>query len=245
MLRYFILLQIIITASTSIQAQGFSGFKKKLQQVIPSQQRSGFSEKEAGNAIKEALNKGILNGVDIVSLKDGYFKNELIKIPFPEQAKQVESTLRGIGLGSQIDKATETLNHAAENAAKEAIPIFTSAIKSMTVKDAISIINNKQQDAATQYLKTVTTDQLIIAFKPSIKVALDNVNATKYWSDIMTRYNRIPFVQKTETDLPEYVTRKAIDGLFIMVAREEEKIRKDPGARTSALLKKVFGNIKL
>jgi hypothetical protein len=115
----------------------------------------------------------------------------------------------------------------------------------MTLSDAVSLVNNKQQDAATQFLKRTTTEQLVAAFKPSIKAALDQVGATKYWSDVMNQYNKIPFVSKVETDLPDYVTRKAIDGLFYMIAQEEAQIRKDPLARTSDLLKKVFGNVKL
>ncbi|MDB5226930.1 MAG: hypothetical protein JWN78_1123 [Bacteroidota bacterium] len=249
MQKKYSLTALLIFFSSMIFAQDWSDFKKGIEKVTNtntnSTSASSFTENEAVQAIKEALNKGILNGVDKVSVVNGYLKNDLIKIPFPENARKVESTLRGIGLGSQVDKMIETLNHAAENAAKEAVPVFVSAIKQMTVKDAISIINNKQQDAATQFLQRTTTEQLVIAFKPSIKIALDKLNATKYWSDIMTQYNRIPFLEKVETDLPDYVTRKAISGLFVMVAQEEAKIRRDPGARTTEMLKKVFGNVKL
>jgi len=203
-----------------------------------------FTPDEAGQAIKEALTKGITHGVDLVSVTDGYFKNPKIKIPFPPDAQKVENGLRSIGLGNKVDQAIESFNHAAENAAKAATNIFINAIKQLNINDAVSLVNNQQQDAATQFLKRTTTDQLVAAFKPSIKDALDKAGATKYWSDIMTEYNKIPFHAKVETDLPEYVTRKAIDGLFIMVAQEEAKIRKDPAAQTSALLKKVFGNAK-
>jgi hypothetical protein len=195
-------------------------------------------------AIKEALSNGIFKGVDKVSVVNGYLKNDLIRIPFPENAKKVETAFRSAGLGSQVDKMIETMNHAAEDAAKESLPIFIGAIKLMTVNDAISLINNQQQDAATQFLKRTTTEQLVTAFKPSIKAALDKLNATRYWSDIMSQYNRLPFVSRVDTDLPDYVTRKAINGLFIMIAQEEAKIRKDPGARTTEMLKKVFGNAR-
>lgn len=243
--NYFITAMLIFSSSL-IFAQGWSDFKKGIEKVTSTNtsNASSFTENEAVQAIKEALNNGILKGVDKVSVVDGFLKNDLIKIPFPENARKVESTLRGIGLGSQVDKMIETINHAAENAAKEAVPIFVSGIKQMTVKDAISIVNNKQPDAATQFLQRTTTEQLVIAFKPSIKTALDKLNATKYWSDIMSQYNRIPFLEKVETDLPDYVTRKAISGLFVMVAQEEAKIRKDPGARTTEMLKKVFGSVK-
>ena len=237
----FVLLFAILTAGYSnSQAQFF----KKLENSVGIPTSGGFTQDEAGQAIKEALTKGVTHGVDLVSVTDGYFKNPSIKIPFPPEAQKVESALRSAGMGNMIDNAVESFNHAAENAAKSATNIFINAIKQMTINDAISIVNNQQQDAATQFLKRTTTDQLVAAFKPTIKDALDKVNATKYWSDIMTQYNRIPFVSKVETDLPEYVTRKAIDGLFFMVAQEEAKIRKDPMAQTSALLKKVFGNAK-
>ena len=242
-IKILLLLAIITTGYSNSQAQFF----KKLENAtgIQAPGTGGFTQDEAGQAIKEALTKGITHGVDLVSVTDGYFKNPSIKIPFPPQAQQVESALRGIGLGSQVDQAVESFNHAAENAAKSATNIFINAIKQMTINDAINIVNNKQQDAATQFLKRTTTDQLVAAFKPSIKDALDKVNATKYWSDIMTQYNRIPFHSPVETDLPDYVTRKAVDGLFYMIAQEEAKIRKDPMAQTSALLKKVFGNAKM
>ena len=239
-MKLVLLIVIIAAGYTNTQAQFF----KKLENSVGIPTSGGFTQDEAGQAIKEALTKGITHGVDIVSVTDGYFKNPTIKILFPPEAQKVESTLRSAGMGSLIDNAVESFNHAAENAAKSATAIFINAIKQMTINDAIGLVNNKQQDAATQFLKRTTTDQLVAAFKPSIKDALDKANATKYWSEIMTQYNRIPFVSKVETDLPEYVTRKAIDGLFIMVAQEEAKIRKDPAAQTSALLKKVFGNIK-
>lgn len=239
----YLFLSLIAMSSYSTFAQ-FGDLKKAFEKVTASPSSGNFTESEAVAAIKEALNAGILKGVDTVSVPDGFLKNDAIKILFPENARKAESTLRSIGLGSKVDKMIETINHAAENAAKEAAPIFVSSIKQMTVSDAIGIVNNKQPDAATLYLQKTTTEQLVAAFKPSIKTALDQLYATKHWSDLMSRYNQIPFVEKVETDLPEYVTRKAVSGLFYMVAKEEAKIRKDPGARATALLKKVFGNAK-
>ena len=144
-------------------------------------------------------------------------------------------------MGKKVDEFNESMNRAAEKAASEAKPIFISAIKDMTVKDAINIVKGSD-NAATMYLKNTTSPQLIDKFKPVIKSSLDNVNATKYWSDLITIYNKIPLVKKMNPDLTAYVTGKAIDGLFVMIAKEELKIRKDPMARTSELLKKVFGN---
>jgi hypothetical protein len=206
---------------------------------------ASFTQNEAAQAIKEALLKGVTTGVSKVSVTDGYFGNQLIKILFPPEAKTVESTLRQIGAGSMIDNAVKSMNRAAESAAKEAGPIFANSIKQMTVNDAVNIVSNTQADAATQFLQRTTTESLVVSFKPSIKSALDKTLATKYWADIMSKYNQIPFVKKINTDLPDYVTRKAISGLFYMIAQEEAKIRKDPLARTSDILKKVFGNIKI
>lgn len=203
-----------------------------------------FTQGEAADAIKEALTKGITAGVNKVSVTDGFFKNAAIKIPFPKEVKVVETTLRQIGLGSLIDNFVLSLNRAAESAAKQATPIFINSIKQLTITDAINIVNNQQPDAATRFLERTTTEQLVTAFKPSIKTALDKSLATKYWKDITTRYNKIPFVNKVNTDLPDYATRKAITGLFYMVAQEEAKIRKDPKGTASSIIDKVFGSIK-
>jgi hypothetical protein len=175
-----------------------------------------------------------------VSQVDGYFKNPEIKIPFPPDVKRVEDKLRQVGMGSEVDKFIMTLNRGAEEAAKEAKPIFITAIKSMTIEDAWGILKG-QDDAATQYLKRTTSAQLKEKFKPVIKNSLSKVNATKYYSDIVTRYNQIPLVQKVNPELDDYATDKAIEGLFIMIAKEEKNIRQNPVARTSELLKRVFG----
>lgn len=199
-----------------------------------------LSEKDAADGIKQALENGTNNAVKVVSNVDGYFKNPEIKIPFPEDAKVVEEKLVSIGLGKKVDEVVLSLNRAAEDAAKEAAPIFITAIRNMTVKDAVNIVKGNN-DAATQYLKTNSSAELTVKFKPVIKASLDKVQATKYWTDIINTYNKIPMVKKMNPDLTSYVTSKAIDGLFIMVAKEEYKIRKDPKARTTELLKKVFG----
>lgn len=200
---------------------------------------SSLSQEDAAKGIKEALTKGIEKGVEQVAVTDGYFKNSKIKIPLPENATIVEKKLRAVGLGSQVDDAILSLNRAAENAANEAKPIFVNAIKQLSFQDAVKIIKGND-DAATQYLNTTTTDQLTEKFKPIIKASLAKVNATKYWNTMMSSYNKIPFVQKVNPDLEAYVTQKAIEGLFVMVAKEEKLIRDDPAARTTDILKKVF-----
>ena len=195
---------------------------------------------EVAEGLKEALIKGISKGADLVSQVDGYFKNPEIKIPFPPEVKKVEDRLRQIGLGNEVDKFVMTLNRGAEDAAKEAKPIFIEAIRSMTIEDAWSILRG-EDDAATQYLKRTTSGLLKEKFKPVIQNSLNKVNATRYYSDIVTRYNQIPLVQKVNPDLDDYATDKAIEGLFLMIAKEEQNIRENPVARTTELLKKVFG----
>ena len=201
------------------------------------------TQSDAGTALRDALSSGITDAVSKTSAVDGFLNNSEIKIPFPQDAAVIQTTLNSIGLGSLTDNVVASLNHAAENAAVQATPIFLGSIKQLTFTDAINIVDNSQPDAATQFLQRTTTEQLVAAFKPSIKTALDNANATKYWSTVMDEYNKIPFVQHIETDLPDYVTRKAVSGLFIMVAKEEAAIRRNPSAATSPMVKKVFGTV--
>jgi hypothetical protein len=201
---------------------------------------NNVSNADMVSALKEALTQGINKGADKVSATDGFFKNMAIKILMPEEAKNVETKLRQLGMGSLVDNAILSMNRAAEQAAKDSKPIFVSAIKNMTITDAVSILKGPD-NAATNYLRTNTSSQLTEKFTPVIKKALDNTQATKYWTDVFTNYNKIPGVQKVNTDLTKYVTQKALDGLFKMIADEEFAIRKDPIARTSDILKKVFG----
>jgi len=195
---------------------------------------------EIGTGIKEALEVGISRGADLLSAKDGYLDNMAVKILFPPEAQKVEKTLRSLGLGSLADNVITSLNRAAEDAAKEAKPIFVSAIKQMTVTDATNILLGKQ-NSATEYFKKATTAQLMEKFKPVIASSLDKVGATKYWSTATGQYNKLPMVAAVNTDLSGYATQKAIDGMFIQVAQEELTIRNNIGARSSTLLQKVFG----
>lgn len=207
---------------------------------LVNQSKGGLTETDAVNGIKEALVKGTGESVSLVSKLNGYFSNPEIKIPFPQSAREIESKLRAIGMGSHVDEVILSLNRAAEDAAKSAEPIFVSAIKKMTVSDAIQIVKG-QNDAATRYLAKTTTPELKAAFSPVIKASLDKVDATRLWEDLIKAYNQIPFVTKQNPNLTEYVTDKAISGLFVMIAKEELKIRQNPAARTTELLKKVFG----
>jgi hypothetical protein len=202
----------------------------------------GPTTAEVGDGLKEALVNGISKGADLVSVTDGYFKNPEIKIPFPPDVKKVEDKLRQIGLGNQVDKFVLTLNRGAEDAAAQAKPIFISAIKQMTFQDAMAILKG-QPDAATQYLRKTTTAQLKEKFMPVIQNSLNKTEATKYYGDVIGTYNKIPFIDKVNPDLNSYATDMAIQGLFTMIAKEELNIRQNPVARTTDLLKKVFGSI--
>lgn len=199
-----------------------------------------LSQNEVAEGLKQALEQGISKGTDLASMTDGYFKNELIKILMPEDARKVENTLRQMGLGSEVDRALLTINRGAENAAKEAKPIFVNAIKQMTIQDAFGILKG-DQTAATEYLRRTTNAQLVALFQPKIQASLDEVGATKYYGDLAKSYNAIPLTrQKVDPDLNAYVTQKAIDGLFTLIAEEEKNIRANPGGRTTDLMKKVF-----
>lgn len=236
MKRAFIIISIIAGACTSAQLnQAVTEAEKALEAPAP------LTTNEVAEGLKEALIKGISTGSDLVSQTDGYFKSPEIKIPFPPDVKKVEDKFRQVGLGNEVDRFVLTLNRGAEDAAKEAKPIFINAIKQMTIDDAWGILKG-QPDAATQYLKRTTSAQLKEKFKPVIQGSLDKVSATKYYGDIINNYNKIPLVQKVNPDLNEYATTMAMQGLFTMIAKEEKSIRQDPVARTTELLKRVFGS---
>jgi hypothetical protein len=194
---------------------------------------------EMGQGLKAALEKGTLKGVTDLSKGGGYLSKEAYKIYFPQTAQKVENRLRGLGFNEEVDRVVVSLNKAAENAVNEAKPLFVDAIRSMSIKDAKSILFGNDT-AATNYLKRKTAAQLHQKFEPKIQESLNQVNATKYWSDLMTQYNKIPLVEKVETNLSRYVTKRAVDGLFLKIAEEEKAIREEPQQRTSDLLKKVF-----
>jgi hypothetical protein len=200
----------------------------------------GLSNADIVSGLKEALSVGAQQSSSQLSALDGFFKNAAIKILLPEEAQKVEKTLRDVGLGSLVDKAVLSVNRAAEDAAKSAAPIFVNAVKGMTIQDALGILKGGDF-AATSYLKQKTTLDLTNAFRPVIEQSLSKVGATKYWTDVFTNYNRFA-TNKINPDLTSFVTGKALDGIFYQVGLEEQKIRKDPVARTTEILKKVFGS---
>ncbi|SDE14565.1 Protein of unknown function [Mucilaginibacter pineti] len=203
------------------------------------QQLGNPSTLEIGNGLKQALEIGTGKSSDQLSAVNGFLKNAEVKILFPPEAQKAEKTLRGLGLNSLCDNVITSLNHAAEDAAVQAKPIFVNAIKQMTLKDVTNILLGNK-DAATQYFKQTTTLQLSGKFKPVIEVSLNKVGATKYYTDAAQAYNKVPFVSKINPDISDYVTQKAIDGLFIEIAKEELNIRQNLGARSTPLLQKVF-----
>lgn len=209
--------------------------------TITGKETVALSEEEVGKGLKEALTKGIENGVERVSKPDGYLKDLAIKILVPEEAKMVEEKLRAVGQGQLVDNVIESMNRAAEDAANGAKDIFVTAIKAMTIQDAMSILRGNE-DAATQYLSRSTRTALVDKCRPVIKNSLDKVGATRHWATMFTAYNKIPLVKKVDPDLEEFVTNKAVDGLFVQIAKEEKEIRQNPAARVTDLLQKVFGN---
>ncbi len=227
------LILILTFSSCDVQNQALIG---NILKDIPTGNPTKF---EIGQGLKQGLEIGTSQGADRLSLKDGFLGNMAVKILFPPEAAKVENTLRSLGLNSLCDNVITSLNRAAEDAVKEAKPIFISAIKQMTITDATNILLGNQ-DAATQYFKRVTTAQLMETFSPVITNSLSKVGATKYWGDVTSRYNTIPLVKPINTDLSEYVAQKAIDGLFLEIAQEELKIRRNLNARSTPLLQKVF-----
>ena len=204
-----------------------------------------LTNEEVISGLKEALNVGIKNAVNLSSVTDGFLKNDIIRLPFPPDAIKVREKALNFGLSKQVETFEETLNRAAEEATKKALPIFIDAIKNMTVSDGFSILKDGE-GAATKFLKSQTSNQLVIAFAPVVKEATTKVQLTAYWNPIITRYNSAMSLsggQKLNPDLDAYITQKAIDGLFYLVEVEENKIRKDPIARVSDILVKVFGSL--
>jgi hypothetical protein len=201
----------------------------------------GITEAEAGQGIREALAQGLTNAVLKLNKEDGFFKDALYKILMPPDAKKVENTLRSLGFNSLVDKAILQINRGAEDAAGYAKPIFVDAVKSMTLQDAIGLVKNGDT-SATHFFREKTTEKLLAAFLPVIKNSLDKVDATKYYGDVINKYNNFPTtIKKINPDLANFVTAKATDALFDLVAIEEKNIRTNIAARTTDILKKVFG----
>mgnify|MGYP000956300718 FL=1 len=213
----------------------------EMQQVLEQlpQQTDILSQTEMGNGLKEALNNGITKQVSKLTATDGFFRNEAVKILLPEELQKVDTKLRQLGMTKLADDGLRILNRAAEDAVKEATPIFMDAVKQMTFTDAKNILLGNES-SATNYLQTSTSTALYGKFSPVIKNSFAKVGADKIWTQIITKYNSIPLVNKVNPDLTDYTTNKAMQGVFKMIAVEEKDIRTNFSARTSDLLKKVF-----
>ncbi len=206
------------------------------------QKQGGSGEPDAATitaGLKEALSVGAKNGVANVSRVDGYFGNQLIRIPMPENIKKTEKMLRKVGLGKEADAFILSMNRAAEKAAPQALSFFTDAVKEMTIPDAVGVLRGSDT-AATDYLRSKTYDKIYGAFKPSVSSAMNDVGVTRSFKQMMDKARTIPLLKKQSVDLDHYVTSKALDGLFVVVGVEEKKIRKDPAARVTELLRTVF-----
>ncbi|MDR2039125.1 MAG: DUF4197 domain-containing protein [Bacteroidales bacterium] len=210
-------------------------------QTSKSSVSSSLSNIDITEALKEALTLGANESVGIASVVDGFYKNPEIFIPFPPEAKKMKDALTKLGMSKQIAEFEKSMNRAAEEAAKGALDVFVEAIKGMTIQDGLTILNGGET-AATQYLRQKTYTPLKSKFSPIVKEAIDKVKVTSYWNPLMTTYNKLPRVKKQNPNLDEYITDKAIDGLMTLIAEQEVKIRKDPAAQVSDILRRVFGN---
>ena len=231
---------LLLTLGLFSNAQ-LKGILQKANQALGITESKGSEKEEMIAGLKEALIIGAQKGATTLSKEDGFFKNDLLKILLPPEAEKVEKTLRNLGLGNQVDEAILSMNRGAEDACKEAATIFIDAVKSMNVEDVVTIIKGTDT-AGTAYLRKTTTLSLTNKFRPVIENSLNKVDATKHWTTIINAYNKVS-LKKINPDLTAYVTEKSIGGIFYQIGEEEKKIRKDPLARTSELLKRVFGNI--
>jgi hypothetical protein len=230
---------LLIVLSQTFSACTPEALNKTLESVLQATTEVPLTQEDIIKGLKEALVQGTVNGTNLVSATDGYYKNPSIKILFPPEAQKVEQALKDIGLSSLTESLIEKVNRAAEDAAKEATPIFKTAITSMTISDAMNILMG-EDTAATAYLRKTTSQELYNAFEPVIVKHLNNRGALNAWTDVITRYNKIPLTKDVNPSLQNYVTNRAIDGIFQMIAKEEMLIRKDPIARTTDILKRVF-----
>lgn len=212
----------------------------ELQQVVRQLPNTGpVSNTEIANGLRQALNKGVEEQVSKLSTKDGFFKNELVKIALPSELQKLDKTLRDVGLGSLADEGLKVLNRAAEDAVGEAIPIFVDAIKDITFADAKNILLGAD-NAATVYLEDRTTQNLYDKFSPMIDASFKKVGADKIWENLINKYNGLPLTNNVNPNLTDYVTREALVGVYTMIAMEEKEIRTKVTSRTTEVLKKVF-----
>jgi hypothetical protein len=246
-MKKIVITSVLFSLSVAVLAQQEAEKKKsglfgKVSSAVNAVKGGGspLSTDEIVSGLKEALSVGANNSTGKLSAADGFLKDAAVKLLMPPEAQKVEKTLRSVGAGKLVDDAILSLNRAAEDASKSAAPIFLGAIKNMSIQDALGILKGTDT-AATSYLRGATSAQLTAAFKPIIDASLEKVGATKYWTAVFEKYNKLPTTfNKVNTDLSGYATQKALDGIFYYVADEEKKIRTNPAARVTDILKKVF-----
>ena len=231
MIRKLFFILILLSVSSCAELQG-------VLEQLP-QGGGGITNTEIASGLRQALDVGIDKQVAKLTQKDGFYRNELVKIALPSELQKVDKTLRDIGLGKLADEGLKVLNRAAEDAVKEATPIFVSAVKDITFNDAKNILLGSN-NAATQYLTTKTENALYAKFNPVIKNSFSKVGADTVWNNLINKYNTIPFTQKVNPDLTDYVTTQALKGVYTMISVEEKAIRTKTSSRTTALLKRVF-----
>jgi hypothetical protein len=233
-----VMLTVFVLFSLNGQAQLFKGFWDWLKGNHTT--KAILTNDEVVRGLKEALTVGTNNSSGLASKLDGYYKNPSLFIPWPPEAQEMKAKLVQLGFSGKIDEFEMSVNRAAEQAALKAAPVFINAVTNMSLQDGFAILKGSDT-AATNYLRKNTYNSLKEQFMPVVKEAIEKVNVTSYWSPLVSTYNMIPFVKKQNPNLDDYVTNKAINGLMFLIANEEIKIRKNPAARVSDLLKKVFG----
>ena len=228
--------KIILMLTIAIQFAGCA----ELQKVVNNLPNGGsISQDQIGDGLRQALDNGIQNQVTKLTAKDGFYRNQLVKILLPEELQAVDKGLRKVGLSNLADEGIKVLNRAAEDAVKTATPIFINAVKEMTFSDAKNILLG-EKNAATSYLQNKTSTNLYASFSPVIKNSFSKVGADKVWGTLIQKYNSIPFVKKVNPDLTQYVTTQTLKGVFTMIGIEEKGIREKVGLRNTTLLKQVF-----
>lgn len=236
-LFFSLMIMTLVPAGANAQLKGL--IDKAKAKVETKTGKGSLTTTDISAGLKAALKEGVTKQVTKLTAEDGFYKNEAVKILLPEELQKVDKKLRQLGLSKMADEGIKVLNRAAEDAVKEATPIFVNAITSMNIKDAKNILMGAD-DSATAYLQTSTTKPLYAKFSPVVQTSLSNVGADVIWEGIITKYNSLPFVTKVNPDLTDYVTNKAMEGVFKMISVEEKNIRTDLSSRSTDLLKKVF-----
>lgn len=237
----FVALALIVLGLGACSSGGLNdAFDNLLDMADPEDDRDSFAEEDIAEALKQALRSGVRRSTTEASRSGGYERNADLHIPVPPELGEFPIRLRQLGMGTVVDRFEVSLNIAAEKAAGTAQPIFVGAIRRLTIRDAWEILSS-EDDAATEYLRRETFDELYDAFKPEVVRQLGLTGSTRLFRDLVKRYNQIPRLDDVTFDLEDYTTRRAIDGLFFLVAKEEQNIRENPAARTTELMQRIFG----